>query len=375
MVEIDLVASSGRRIRYAVVGLGHIAQAAILPAFGHAAENSELTALVSNDPEKLKKLGRKYHVAHKFNYDEYDACLGSGEIDAVYIALPNHLHREYSVRAAEAGIHVLCEKPMAVSEAECREMINAAHRCNVRLMIAYRLHFEETNLKAVEYVRSGLLGEPKYFSSCFSMQAKDGIRLRQETGGGTLYDIGIYSINAARYLFGEEPIEAFAWTGNTGDPRFQEVDEMAAAMLRFPAGRLASFTCSFGAAHVSEYRLVGTRGNLRVEPAYEYSVKLAHYLTLDGRTTKTSFAKRDQFAPEILYFSQCVLSGNEPEPNGEEGLADVRIIEALYRSAAGDKPINLEPVLKSNRPTPKQAIERPAVKVEPKLVHAESPHY
>jgi glucose-fructose oxidoreductase len=372
----ESTASPDRKIRYAVVGLGHITQAAVLPAFAHAHENFELTALVSSDAEKLKKLGRKYRIAHKFSYDEYEACLRSGEIDAVYIALPNHLHREYAVRAAEAGIHVLCEKPMAVTEAECHAMIEAAESHKVQLMIAYRLHFEEANLTAIDCVRSGELGDPKYFSSSFSMQAKGGgIRLKQETGGGTLYDIGIYCINAARYLFGDEPIEVFSWMGNTSDSRFNEVDEMATAVLRFPGDRLATFTCSFGAANVSEYRIVGAQGNLRVEPAYDYSVKLAHYLTLNGKTKKTIFVKRDQFAAELVYFSRCVATGNEPEPNGLEGLADVRIIEALNRSATENRPIEIEPIQKTVRPTPKQEIHCPAVKAEPKLVHAAPPHH
>ncbi len=140
------------KIRYAVVGLGYIAQIAVLPAFAHAGKNSELTALVSDDPLKLKRLGRKYNVTSTYSYDQYDACLKSGEIDAVYIALPNNMHREYTERAARAGVHVLCEKPMAVTVRECEAMIEATEQNRVKLMIAYRLHFEEANLKAAEIV-------------------------------------------------------------------------------------------------------------------------------------------------------------------------------------------------------------------------------
>jgi predicted dehydrogenase len=148
-----------RTIRYAVVGLGHIAQVAVLPAFEHARKNSSLAALVSDDPVKLKELGDRYAIENRYSYQQFDDCLQSGAIDAVYIALPNHLHAEYSVRAAEAGIHVLCEKPMAVTEDECQKMLAAAELSSVRLMIAYRLHFEKTNLEAIEIVRSGVLGE------------------------------------------------------------------------------------------------------------------------------------------------------------------------------------------------------------------------
>ena len=368
----DVTPSTQPQVRYAVVGLGHIAQTAVLPAFRHAS-NSKIMALVSNDPVKLKKLSRKYKVPYKFSYDEYEQCLRSGEIDAVYIALPNHLHCEYTVRAAEAGCHVLCEKPMAVTEDECRLMITSTAERDVRLMIAYRLHFEEANLAAIELVQSGRLGEPRYFESTFSMQAReDGIRLRNATGGGTLYDIGIYCINAARYLFRDEPTEALCISARDTAPRFNEVDEMSSAVLRFPRDRLASFTCSFGAADVSAYRLVGTEGDVRLEPAYDYSQKLAIYTTVGGKTAKKTFPKRDQFAAELMHFSECVLERKTPQPSGEEGRADVHIIQALYRSAAERRPVMLDPVVPHQRPSIEDEIHRPASR-PPELVHAESP--
>jgi glucose-fructose oxidoreductase len=332
-----------------------------------------LTALVSDDPVKLKELGRRYKVRNLYSYEQYDECLSNEQVDAVYIALPNHLHCEYTVRACNAGKHVLCEKPMAVTEEECRQMIEAADSNQAKLMIAYRLHFEEANLRAIELLQNGEIGEPRLFDSCFTIQVKEGdIRLRRETGGGTLYDIGIYCINAARYLFRDEPLEATAFSANSGDDRFAEVDESTSAILRFPNGRLAAFTCSFGTADVSYYRVAGTEGDLRVEPAYEYAGKLAHHLTKGGKTKKTSFSKRDQFAAELIYFSKCVLEGRDPQPSGWEGLADVRIIQALYRSAWESKAVNLEPVPIRNRPTMDQEIQRPAVS-EPELVHTESP--
>ena len=367
-------ASSDRRIRYAVVGLGHIAQAAILPAFAHAGENSELVALVSDDPQKRKKLGKKYKLKHTYAYDDYDTCLKSGEIDAVFIALPNSMHCEYTVRAAEAGVHVLCEKPMAVTEDECRRMIHAAESSDVRLMIAYRLHFEEANLKAVEIVQSGQLGEPRIFNSSFSMRVKEGdIRVAGELGGGTLYDIGIYCVNAARYLFRDEPTEVVAMSATGSDPRFAEVDEMTSAVLRFPGERLATFTSSFGASDVASYRVLGTEGDLVLEPAYSYAAKLAHRLTIGGKTKKQTFAKRDQFAAELIHFSNCVKQGSQPEPSGQEGLADVRIIEALYRSAQSRQPVAIPPLAGEEYPSLRQEIQKPAVR-EPELVNAESPH-
>jgi glucose-fructose oxidoreductase len=363
-----------RRVRYAVVGQGYISQIAVLPAFVHARRNSELAALVSDDPTKLRKLGKKYGVDHLFGYDEYEGGLKEAGVDAVYIALPNDLHREYTERAARAGVHVLCEKPMAVTVEDCQAMIRSTEASGVKLMIAYRLHFEQANLKAIALLESGRLGEPRVFSSTFTMQVKDedNIRLRKRRGGGTLYDIGIYCINAARYLFRAEPVEVFAASANNGEPRFREVDEMTSAVLRFPGERLAGFTSSFGAADVASYQVVGTEGDLRLDSAYEYAEAMTLTTTIKGRRREQRIARRDQFAPELLHFSECVLSGREPRPSGREGLADVRVIEALYRSARSGRPIKLEGYDPGRRPTPEQEIRRPPVQ-EPELVKANPP--
>jgi glucose-fructose oxidoreductase len=356
-----------RQIRYAVVGLGHIAQVAVLPAFANARRNSRLEALVSNDPTKLKTLSEKYAVPHTFGYEQYDECLK--HVDAVYIALPNNLHCEYAVRAARARVHVLVEKPMAVTEEECERMIRTARDAGVKLMVAYRLHFERANLEAAEIARSGRIGEPRVFSSTFCTPVVPGnIRVRRDAGGGVLWDIGIYCINAARALFRDEPIEVRAVTSGTLD----EVEESVSAVLRFPNERVASFTASFGAAKVSEYRLSGTKGDLALEPAYDYARPLKHRLTLDGEVRERRFAKRDQFAPELLYFSDCVLQNGTPEPGGDEGLADVRVIRALYRSAETGQPVTLEPFAKRARPSLEQEIRRPPIE-KPDVIHAAAP--
>jgi predicted dehydrogenase len=361
------------RVRYAVVGLGYIAQAAVLPAFAHARKNSELSALVSDDPVKLRQLARRYRVPHTFSYADYDVCLASGLIDAVYIALPNSMHRAYTERAAAAGIHVLCEKPMAITEEDCESMIVAAEENDVRLMIAYRLHFEAANLAAIKAVRSGKIGEPRIFTSTFTMNVKEGdIRLDRELGGGTLYDIGIYCIQAARHVFGEEPMEVFAATATRDEPRFGEVEEMASVTLRFPQDQLATFTTSFGAADVSRYEVVGTKGSLRLDPAYDFSNALRLEVTIGSRTTKRTYPKRDQFAPELIAFSEAVRAGVEAEPSGLEGLRDVRIIHALLRSAEIGKPQHLALIPPPESPSPDQEMRRPPVR-KPELIHAESP--
>lgn len=358
-----------RQVRYAVVGLGHIAQMAVLPAFGNARRNSRLAALVSGDPVKREQLSAQYHVDKVYSYQQYDEMLNSGEVDAVYIALPNSLHAEYAIRAAQAGVHVLVEKPMAVTEEQCEHMAQAAREARVKLMVAYRLHFERANLEAIEVARSGRIGEPRLFNSSFTMQVVPGnIRVQRALGGGTLYDIGIYCINAARGLFREEPIEVRAMaSGTLGD-----VEESISAELRFSGERMASFVCSFGAADVSAYRLIGTKGDLALEPAYEYAMALQHRLTLDGERKERRFAKRDQFAPELLYFSDCVLKNLDPEPGADEGLADVRVIRALYRSAQSGQPVELAPYEKRERPSLEQEIRRPPVE-KPRTVHTQAP--
>lgn len=362
------------KVRYAVVGLGYISQIAVLPAFQHARENSELTALVSSDPEKLKTLSRKYKIRNNYSYEEYGDCLKSGEIDAVYIALPNHMHRAYTEAAAEAGIHVLCEKPMAMNESECQVMIAAATDAGVKLMIAYRLHFEAGNLEAMKLLSSGKIGESRIFNSVFSQQVKEGnSRLKKDVGGGPLYDMGVYCINAARYLFRAEPTEVFAWNRSAKDERFSEVPEMTSALLKFPGERVASFTSSFGATDRSVFEVVGTKGVLKMDPAYELAEALKLEITVEGRTTKKSFAKRDQFAAELVYFSDCVLKNKEPEPSGKEGLADVRIVDAILKSAETGRPVQIEPVNIERRPKPDQEISKEAVAKPPKLVRAAAP--
>jgi glucose-fructose oxidoreductase len=345
-----------------------------LPAFAHARENSELRAFVTEDPTKARRLGRKYHVPLAYSYENYDKCLQGGEIDAVYIALPNSMHRAYAVAAANAGVHVLCEKPMAMSEEECLAMIDSAEDGGVKLMIAYRLHFEKANLYAIETVRSGALGSPRIFASTFTMQArKDNIRLRSDLGGGPLWDLGVYCTNAARYLLGSEPEEVIAFQAKGSDPRFREVGEAVSAVLRFPGDVLATFTCSFGAADVAEYRLVGTKGSLRADPAYEYATDLKVAVNTGGQERTRTFKKSDQFAPELIYFSDCVLKNKDPEPSGREGLADVRIIRALYQSFEDGKPVRVKAESPEKRPTEEQAIRRPPIS-KPNIVHAQSPN-
>jgi predicted dehydrogenase len=360
-------------LRFAVVGLGWFAQSAVLPAF-KGQKHAELRALVSGDSEKLQKLGKRHKVERRASYEEYDALLASGEIDAVYIALPNTLHAEYAIRAAKAGLHILCEKPMATSEAECQRMIEAAREAGVSLMIGYRLHLEAANLAAVELAHSGKLGELRFYDAAFSMPVEAGnSRLRADLGGGPLNDIGIYCINAARYLFRDEPTEVFATASKKpGDERFAQVPEQVSAIMRFPHERTATFTCSFGGADIGRYDLVGDEGRLRLDPAFSHSTDLVLETQIGKRKTRKTFKHRDQVAAELAHFAEHVQQGKEPAPTGIEGLADVRIIAALNESIARGEPVKLAPLRPLERPTPKNE-RRVSAKSEPDLVHADEP--
>lgn len=366
--------NSNRQVGYAVIGLGHITQVAVLPGFAQA-KNSKLVALVSGDKKKLQTLGKQYGVKKTFHYEQFDECLADPEVEAVYIGLPNDLHFDCVIRAAAAGKHILCEKPLALNATEARGMIQAARDNDVKLMTAYRLHFEPANLATIELVKSGKIGEPRYFSSNFSYQVTDpeNIRLQFARGGGPVYDIGIYCINAARYLMQDEPVEVTGMLARSEDPRFNEVEETASAILRFPRGRLASFNVSFGAADVARYEIVGTKGRIVLEPAYEYSEGLKQTVTIEGKTEEKSFPKTDQFGGEIEHFSECILEGREPEPSGVEGLADVRIIEAIFDSDASGRAIRFKPTRKGSRPGENQVKRKRGIR-KPSTVNVTSPH-
>ncbi|MFP4622802.1 MAG: Gfo/Idh/MocA family oxidoreductase [Gemmatimonadota bacterium] len=363
-----------RTVGYAVVGLGWISQAAMLPAFANA-RHARLAALVSGGTDKRRRLAERYHLDPErdtYAYDAFEACLARDDVDAVYIAVPNHLHGEYTERAAAAGVHVLCEKPMAVTGEECRAMIRACDEAGVELMVAYRLHFDPANLVAVERVRSGAIGRTRVFSATFTQQVEAGdIRLMPpERGGGPLYDIGIYCINAARYLFRAEPEAVWATRASRPQARFDQAGEMMSCVLRFPGDRLATFTCSFGAHAVSVFHLVGDAGALRMDNAFNFTGERRLEVVGDDGGTRT-FSETDQFGPQLDYFAGCVREDRRPEPDGEEGLVDVRIIRALYEALEDGSAVEID-VRRDRRPEPGMAAEYPSLEA-PELVGADEP--
>lgn len=345
-------------VRFAVVGLGHFAQTAVLPAFSNVAKQAQLAALVTGDDDKAAKLGRKYDTP-TWNYETYPDLLASGTIDAVYVVTPNSEHRRYVEQAAHASVHVLCEKPLAYTVADARAMVNACRRAGVRLMTGYRLHFEAGNLQAIKAVKAGKIGEPKFFNSVHTMQVDpDNIRVDLDLGGGPLEDIGIYCLNAARYLFQDEPEEVSAVAVHGRDRRFAEVPESVAVTLRFPRDRLASFFCGFGETKISEYRVVGTEGLLTMNPAYTWNDDLVQTITRRDKPKTNTFRHRDQVAAEIGYFADCIQGNRAPEPSGTEGLIDVRIIDAIRRSYLKNRPVKVGPLRKRRRPHARQSISK-----------------
>jgi len=344
-------------LRIAVVGLGHFAQVAVLPAIEQL-DDVELAALVSGSEQKLDELGRRYGVKTHAHYDDLDTLLAGRGIDAVYVAVPNDQHAEIACIAARNGVHVLCEKPMAPTEAECMQMIRACEHRRVKLMIGYRLHFQSANLVAVEIARGGELGDPRIFSSTFTMQVREGnVRVQPRRGAGPLFDIGVYCVNAARYLFRAEPVEVLAMKLSGRDPRFASVDEAYSVSMRFPHERVAQFTCSFGAADQARYEIIGGEGLLTLENAYDYEADMTMTVRgTHGEKTRT-FPKRDQIAAEIEYFARCVREDIDPEPSGWEGLADVRILQAIQQSTRFGRAVPIEPILRPHRPTLAQSID------------------
>lgn len=199
-----------KKVRYAVVGAGWISQEAFLPGVWQK-ENSVVSAIVTGSEDKGRKLADFHQVPHVFGYEQYAQMLNEDICDAVYVALPNSMHAEYTIQAARAGKHILVEKPLAVSLQEGKSMIEAAEENDVYLMTAYRLHSEPGTVEALERIRQGEIGEPRIFNSILSFRIQpENHRLQSSLWGGPLQDLGVYCINAARHLFEAEPTEVWA---------------------------------------------------------------------------------------------------------------------------------------------------------------------
>jgi predicted dehydrogenase len=343
--ELAVPDPPGKKLGWAIVGLGSLSINQILPAFAKC-EKSKVVALVSGHPDKANKLALRYGVSSKniYNYQNYDSIKDNPEVDVIYIVLPNGMHAEYTVRGFQAGKHVLTEKPMANTPAECQQMIDAARKANRKLMVAYRCQYEPYNQEAIRIARSREMGPTQMIlaDAGFNMGDPTQWRLnKQLAGGGSLMDIGIYALNASRYLTGEEPAEVNAMMYSTpGDPRFKEVEEHINFQLRFPSGVLANCSSSYGYFHQSHFRVMGTDARLCMDPATWYS-GLRLWIERGNEIDQRDLPVVDHFATEMDHMSDCVVQNKQPLTPGEEGLRDLTIMAAIYEAAKAGKTAKL----------------------------------
>lgn len=336
-----------RPLGYCIVGLGRISLNEFMPGV-RLSQKSRIVALVSGERSKAEKVAAQYQVAAKniYSYDNFNSIADNPEIDAVYIALPNGLHAEYTIRAAQAGKHVLSEKPMANTPAECEQMIAACRKAGKKLMIGYRCRLEPTNLRAVSLIQSGALGQLQLIQSSDGFNIRPQFTIMGETrrewrldkalsGGGPMMDVGIYSLQATRYLSGEEPAEISAtWSVRKDDPRFRGIEENLVWHTKFPSGVLATCNTSYGSNIGNSARVDGSEGWLELNPGFNYDgLKLrGHSQSRGNLDFVTDNPNPHQFTTEADYFTDCVRQNREPKINGEEGLRDMKLIAAIYKS-------------------------------------------
>ncbi|MGP8069885.1 MAG: Gfo/Idh/MocA family protein [Candidatus Bathyarchaeia archaeon] len=330
-----------RKIRWGVLSTSNIGRAAVIPAIQHST-NSELVAVASRDSQRGRDFAAKLSIP--VSYDSYDALLSAKDIDAVYIPLPNSLHREWTILAAEAGKHVLCEKPLAMNSAECLEMDNASRRNGVKLMEAFMYRFHPQTQKVIELVRTGAIGDLRLIHSAFTFRVTNpaNIRLQPELGGGSLMDVGCYCVNISRTIAGQEPIEvqAYANWGSTG------VDDQMVGNLRFSNGLLAQFDCALTLSRREFYQLVGTEGTIDVPVAF---LPGASQTTIRLQQKQNEGLHKipgvDEYRLMVEHFASCVQNDEPLRYTPAEAAANMQVIEALYRSARhGGQPEKLSAV-------------------------------
>jgi predicted dehydrogenase len=334
---------TSKRIGYAVVGLGRIAERAVLPAFRHS-RSAKLVALVSGDEKKASRLAAKFGASDYYSYEDFPLCLSHPQVDAVFIATSNGTHAEFSERAAAAGKHVLCEKPMANSVEDCQRMIEACRDNRVRLMIAYRKYFEPGSLALKKLVTGGKLGRLKLIHSAFTIYLPPGKKVtpwhldKKMAGGGSLVDVGVYCVNTIRWLTGKEPVEAMAHAWTVDPQRFNDVEENITFRLNFPEGLVAQASSSYGAAQASFLHVHGEKGWAALDPAYAYDEERRLFGKIGGKWFEKKFKIMDEFALELDAFADSIRRKRDPEPDGYEGMRDVVVMQAIYRSARENRP-------------------------------------
>ena len=343
--------TSEKKVRYAIVGAGDIAQEDMMPGVEHTG-NSVITALVTSDPRKAEELSAKYELEATFSYEEFDKAIHSGTFDAIYLATPNWRHAEFIVPALEAGIHVLTEKPLEVSTEKCQQILAAEKSSTAKLMVAYRLHSEPATLDTIAKVRSGELGTVHLFASTFA-QSVDPTNHRGHSGklAGPVLDMGPYPVNAARYIFEDEPTEVVSAVGSfhPASGLDQDFADTVAVTLRFPGEKLAQFNLSYFGNPTNSFIAIGEKGSVMLDPAYMFGKSLEQTVSIGEKKSKESFKNTDHFGGEMKYFSDCILNDVSPEPDGEEGFADVRVLEGILEALEAGKSVPLKPFTRTKR--------------------------
>lgn len=336
-----------QKLGIAVVGIGHLTVEQILPAFGQST-STKLAAVVSGHKDKADKVAAHFG-AKVYDYAGFDRIKDDPTIDAVYIVLPDSMHADYVVRAAQAGKHVLCEKPMAPTVAECERMIAACKQAKTKLMVAYRMQYEPHARWAQRAVRDKKFGRIRLVEGHNGQNTGDPTqwRLKKAYGGGPLFDVGIYCLNTCRFLLGEEPIWVQAATLQPkDDKRFTEVEETCLFSMGFPSGALGNFSCSFGTHESRRFRALGDKGGwLAMDPAFPYSGLELTISDAQG-VKKIDLPNKQQFTLELDHFAHCIRNNVEPYTGGDEGMQDVRIMTAIYEAAKSGKRVELPHVAK-----------------------------
>jgi predicted dehydrogenase len=342
-------------VGYAVVGLGGIAQQAVLPAFGHAT-NARLVAVVSGNKEKAGRLAQQFHATSHYSYGEYAECLKNPEVEAVYITTPPGEHEKYAVQAAKAKKHVLCEKPLSTTVDACRRMVKACRDNKVLLMTAYRKYFEPGSVALKKIISSGELGRVDIIHTAFTEfrpagdSTPDWMLKRKLSGGGPLMDLGVYCVNTTRWLVDEDPVQATAFQWTRDRKRFKEVEEGIAFRLNFSSGLVLQGTSSWGSVLTSFIQVHGEKGWASLSPAFAFEDDRRLSGKISGKWFGQEFTAIDEFALELDAFARCIRENRKPEPDGEQGMRDIIIIDAIYRSAKTGRPVSIRyPGRKSER--------------------------
>jgi predicted dehydrogenase len=338
---------SVKKVGYAVVGLGSISQVAVLPAFAHS-KNAQLVAVVSGDKAKAEKLAGDFHASHAYSYGEFAECLKNPEVEAVYIATPPGEHEKYTVTAAKAKKHVLCEKPLAATVKQARNMVATCRRSRVRFMTAYRKYYEPSTVTLKKMIASGELGRIDVIHTLFAEFRPLGdnsptwLFSKKLCGGGPLTDLGVYCINTCRWLVGEDPIAAEAVSWVRDRRRFKEVEEAVAFRLNFPSGLVLQGTSAYSSVFSSFVHVHGETGWAELAPAFAFEEERRLSGKIKGKWFEKTFDPIDEFALELDDFADCIRVGRDPEPDGRQGLRDMVIINAIYEAARKRRPVKIK---------------------------------